>query len=96
MIDTNGAWATINSFTILTKDSLGLATATSSVFDSEGWAIYEDATGASIGTLGTVTGGATKIGKGNSDCAPQKHFQWIAQRTAPLATTFNISNSKQQ
>lgn len=83
LLDANCFWTAFPSGAtgspVVFKDSTGKATATSSLSDPDGWVIEEDATGASIGTIGPVTGGSVKIALANTDCAPQKHIQWIAQ-----------------
>ncbi len=93
LLDAPAVWAAFGAEPFVTKDSDGKATVQTSTADPDGWAIYEDVSGAIVGGL-VVTSGATQRAVANSDCAASKHMQWIA--TVKTDGTLNIASARQQ
>ncbi len=58
LLDAPAVWAAFGAEPFVTKDSDGKATVESFTDDPDGWAIYEDALGGTVGGL-QVTSGAT-------------------------------------
>jgi hypothetical protein len=109
ILDAPAVWAAYDAGQIITPlaitDSNGIAVVTSPNSGPDGWAIYVDtewddsttADNASVtdGQISRkVTSGAMQLAVANTDCAPQKHINWVG--TVKADGTVDISPARQQ